>query len=91
MSMTLTALVAPEARTARSGLCGLGVTLRCWWAAYANRRIEHAAIAQLRRMSDRNLRDIGLTRSPIAGTVRGEAASEARLHALLSTPESILS
>lgn len=92
MSMTLTAAVAPEARAARSRTCRLVVTLRCWWAAYINWRIEHAALAQLRAMSDRKLMDIGLNRSGIAGTVRGEAASEARLQALLlSTPESILS
>jgi uncharacterized protein YjiS (DUF1127 family) len=92
MIMTLAALVAPETRAERSRTCGLAVTLRCWWAAYINWRIEHAAIVQLRAMSDHKLEDIGLTRSPIAGTVRGEAAREARLQALLlSTPESILS
>jgi uncharacterized protein YjiS (DUF1127 family) len=90
MSMTLTALVAPEARAERSRTCGLAV--RRWWAAYINWRIEHAAIAQLCAMSDCKLKDIGLTRSAISGTVRGEAACEARSQALLlSTPESILS
>jgi uncharacterized protein YjiS (DUF1127 family) len=92
MSMTLTALVAPEARAARSRFGELAVTLRCRWAVYVNWRIEHAAIVQLRAMSDRKLKDIGLTRSPLAETVRGEPGSEARLQALLlSTPESILS
>jgi uncharacterized protein YjiS (DUF1127 family) len=92
MSVTLAALVAPEARAAWSPTCGLAVALRCWWAAYINWRIEHTAIAQLCAMSDRKLEDIGLTRSAIAGTVRCEAAREARLQALLlSTPGSILS
>lgn len=91
MGMALTALVAPEARAARSRTCRLAVTLWCWWTACINWRIEHAAMAQLRAMSDRKLKDIGLTPSAIAGTKRGEAAREARLQALLSTPESILS
>jgi hypothetical protein len=37
MSMTLTALVAPEARAARPRTCGR------WWGGYINWRIEHAA------------------------------------------------
>jgi uncharacterized protein YjiS (DUF1127 family) len=74
MSMTLAAVVAPEARAARSRTCGLAVTLRYWWAAYINWRMEHEALAQLRAMSDRKLMDIGLTRSAIAGTVRAETA-----------------
>jgi len=46
--------------------------LRQWWLAHLRRRIERAAIAQLASMSDRELHDIGLTRSKIAGAVRGE-------------------
>jgi hypothetical protein len=43
-------------------------------------------------MSERQLNDIGLTCSAVAGNARSEAAREARLQALLlSTPESILS
>ena len=90
MSTTLTALVAPEARAAPLRTCGLAV--RRWWAAYIEWRIERAAIAELGAMNDHKLRDIGLTHSAIAATLRGEAAREARLQALmLSVPESILS
>ncbi len=49
-------------------------TLKRWWMVYITWRIEHAAIAQLWSMSDRELKDIGLTRSEITGAVRGEAA-----------------
>jgi uncharacterized protein YjiS (DUF1127 family) len=43
----------------------LVATLKGWWATYRTRRAEQAAIAQLWSMSDRELRDIGLTRSEI--------------------------
>ena len=42
-----------------------------WWAAYIAWRVEQAAIVQLQSMSDRDLKDIGLTRSEIARAVRG--------------------
>jgi uncharacterized protein YjiS (DUF1127 family) len=42
------------------------------WEAYLTRRIEQAAITQLLSMSDRELKDIGLSRSQIPGAVRGE-------------------
>jgi uncharacterized protein YjiS (DUF1127 family) len=51
-------------------------SLKGWWAAYQSRRAEQAAIAQLWSMSDRELRDIGLTRSEIADAVKGEAARD---------------
>jgi uncharacterized protein YjiS (DUF1127 family) len=40
--------------------------------AYLIRRIERVAIIQLHAMSDRELRDIGLTRSQIEWAVKGE-------------------
>jgi uncharacterized protein YjiS (DUF1127 family) len=40
--------------------------------SYLTRRIERAAMIQLHRMSDRELQDIGLTRSQIERAVRGE-------------------
>lgn len=52
------------------------VTLKRWWKAYMTWRIEQVAIAQLWSMSDRELKDIGLTRSEITGAVRGEAARD---------------
>jgi uncharacterized protein YjiS (DUF1127 family) len=41
--------------------------------AYLTWRIERAAITQLGSMSDRQLRDIGISRSEIESAVRGEA------------------
>jgi uncharacterized protein YjiS (DUF1127 family) len=39
--------------------------LKRWWAAYLTRRVEETARAQLRSMSDRELKDIELTRAEI--------------------------
>jgi hypothetical protein len=52
MSTTLTALVAQEARAVRSRAGGVTAILWCWWVAYINWRIEHAAV-QHHAMSDR--------------------------------------
>jgi uncharacterized protein YjiS (DUF1127 family) len=52
---------------------GLAATLKRWWVAYITWRIEQAAIALLWSMSDRELKDIGLTRSEITSAVSGEA------------------
>jgi uncharacterized protein YjiS (DUF1127 family) len=41
-------------------------TLRQWGVAYIGWRVERAAIAHLRTMSDRQLNDIGLLRSQVA-------------------------
>ena len=46
--------------------------MKTWWTAYLTRRNEREAILQLRAMSDRELRDIGLNRSQIEGAVRGQ-------------------
>jgi uncharacterized protein YjiS (DUF1127 family) len=45
--------------------------LKRWWVAYLTRRIEETAMAQLCSMSDRELKDIGLTRAEILRAVRG--------------------
>ena len=51
---------------------GLVAAVKTWWAAYLIHRMERAAIIQLHAMSDRDLEDIGLTRSQINRAVRGE-------------------
>ena len=51
----------------------LAATLNRWCVAYLTWRIERAAITQLWSMSDRQLRDIGISRSEINSAVRGEA------------------
>jgi uncharacterized protein YjiS (DUF1127 family) len=62
---------APAAQTAAtsSWTALLQVKFRAWWAAYVTWRIEQAAMQQLTRMSDHDLRDIGLTRSEITHAV----------------------
>jgi uncharacterized protein YjiS (DUF1127 family) len=50
------------------------VILRRWWTAYIDWRMEQAAIAQLGRMNDRALKDIGVTRSEIPHRVRQRPA-----------------
>lgn len=49
--------------------------LRRWLVAYRNWKAEQAAVARLHSMTDRELKDIGLTRSVITGAVilRGHA------------------
>jgi uncharacterized protein YjiS (DUF1127 family) len=71
-----TAPTAPRGMAVQSWISSLVATLERWLVAYMTWRIEQAAIAQLWSMSDRELKDIGLTRSEIIGAVRGEAASD---------------
>ena len=53
------------------------------WVAYVNWRIERAAMDQLWSMSDRELKDIGLIRSEIAGAAKVERiAGRSERHAL---------
>lgn len=75
MSTILSAPTAPEARTRKSWTVGLPATLKRWWVAYITWRIEQAAIAQLWKMSDREFKDIGLTRSAITCGLRGEGGA----------------
>jgi uncharacterized protein YjiS (DUF1127 family) len=47
----------------------LQAKFRVWKAAYVAWRVEQAAMHQLERMSDRDLRDMGLTRCEIPHAV----------------------
>ncbi len=58
---------------------GLGRTLAGWWAAYIDWRLRRLAIAQLRDMSDRELKDIGLFRTQLEAAVRGDVMRERTL------------
>jgi uncharacterized protein YjiS (DUF1127 family) len=57
-------------------MVGLVASLKRWWVAYMTWRIERAAIDRLCSMSDRALKDIGLTRSGIPDAVKGERAAD---------------
>jgi uncharacterized protein YjiS (DUF1127 family) len=42
------------------------------WRAFRERRVQQHTIAMLQSMSDRDLKDIGLTRGEIGPAVRGQ-------------------
>ena len=71
---TISSSPAPQGITAQSLMVGLVARLKRWWVAYMTWRIEQVAIDRLCSMSDRALKDIGLTRSGIPGAVKGERA-----------------
>ena len=71
---TISSSPAPQGITAQSLMVGLVASLKRWWVAYMTWRIEQAAIDRLCSMSDRVLKDIGLTRSAIPGAVKDERA-----------------
>ena len=73
MSTICSAPVAAQ-RTARGSWPSVvAATMKRRWMAYTTWRIQQAAIARLRSMSDWELKDIGLTRSNITDAVRGQA------------------
>ena len=63
MSTTYSASVAPSMPGRQFPVFA---TLRQWCVAYIAWRAERASAAHLHRMSDRDLRDIGLFRSQLA-------------------------
>jgi uncharacterized protein YjiS (DUF1127 family) len=74
MSTISSAPSAERGITGRSWAGGFAATMKRWWADYMTWRIEQAALAHLWMMSDRELKDIGLTRSQVTNAMRGEAA-----------------
>jgi uncharacterized protein YjiS (DUF1127 family) len=62
----------------------IGVALQRWWLAYMEWRLQRLAANLLHRMSDRQLKDLGLTRSQIELAARGRAGQRPILHARLS-------
>jgi uncharacterized protein YjiS (DUF1127 family) len=71
MSTILNAALRDSAAES-SVLRALGTMLRGSWAAYMARRQQNLAVAKLRAMSDRELKDIGLSCSQIEMAVRDE-------------------
>jgi uncharacterized protein YjiS (DUF1127 family) len=71
---TMTRATAAAARPHRHLLGGLAALLARWWLARLERRLkrrlERQAMQQLRSMSDRELRDIGIGRSEIGFAVQ---------------------
>ena len=67
MSTISHAAVSPQVGTV---LQPSGQVLRSWWVAYVTWRRERFAMRQLRSMSDRTLKDIGVSRSTIEFAVK---------------------
>jgi uncharacterized protein YjiS (DUF1127 family) len=75
---TISSAPAPQGLPGQSLLVGPVAALKRWWIAYLTWRMEQAAIAHLWSLSDRTLKDMGLTRSEIPRVVRGELAEHRR-------------
>jgi uncharacterized protein YjiS (DUF1127 family) len=75
MSTTSTA-TARQYSASRSIVGRVAAASKRLWVAYITWRIERAAMAHLRSMSDRELEDLGLSRSQIEGAVAGKRASD---------------
>jgi uncharacterized protein YjiS (DUF1127 family) len=69
MSM-ISSAADPYSCTAGVDRGALAAAVKRLCAAFVNWRVERMAIAALRSMSDRELRDIGLTRSELDTAVR---------------------
>jgi uncharacterized protein YjiS (DUF1127 family) len=65
-------------RAGQSWKARLVANLKRWWTAVMTWRAEQAAIDQLAAMNDRELRDIGLSRTEIASAVRSRAVCDRR-------------
>jgi len=70
MSTIASAPVA-HGMTRQSWVGGVASALKRRWLAYITWRMEQAAIAHLKSMSDRDLKDIGIARSQIEAAVKG--------------------
>jgi uncharacterized protein YjiS (DUF1127 family) len=70
MSTVSTAPASAEAFAGNSWTTRPAAALKRWWIAYVSWRLEQTAIAQLEALSDRELGDIGLTRSEIECSVK---------------------
>jgi uncharacterized protein YjiS (DUF1127 family) len=53
------------------GTTGPAAVLKRWWVAYLTWRLQQTAIAQLKALSDRDLKDIGVRRCEIESVVKG--------------------
>jgi len=78
-TMTGTAMYRGNASRFFQTLTG---ALKVWWVAYITWRMENIAITQLQAMSDRELQDIGLTRSDVSSSVMGARRSRAQAQSL---------
>jgi uncharacterized protein YjiS (DUF1127 family) len=80
MSMHSTTLATAQGLSGRFWTRDAATRLARWWVAYAQWRIKQQTLATLANMSDRELKDIGLTRTDIPAVVRGESVHD---HAII--------
>jgi uncharacterized protein YjiS (DUF1127 family) len=75
--MTVLSITSSQPQRARTPSCSyrLLATFERWWVAYLSWQLERATIAHLSKLSDRELKDVGLHRSEIPAAVRGAATS----------------
>ena len=69
MSIISTQPASPQAFAGNSWTFRLAATLKRWSAVYLNWRLRQVAIAELAVLSDGELKDMGLTRGEIEGSV----------------------
>jgi uncharacterized protein YjiS (DUF1127 family) len=76
MCTSSSAPAAAQGTTGNRWTGRLAAALKRWWMAYINWRLEQVVINQLWSMSDRALKDIGLTRSEIATAVKRDGTRD---------------
>lgn len=79
----------PHAISPRSSAGGalperIGRVLQHWWLAYMEWRLTRLTIDLMSRMSDRQLKDLGINRSQIESVARGQRDPHPLLHGHLS-------
>ena len=76
MSTTMIAVTSTQGSRKHFWATSPTITAKRWWGSFVRRRKEREEASQLWSMSDRKLKDIGLTRSQIMGAVTGEVARD---------------
>ena len=71
---TISSTMQPPGSVSQTRLGAIGTALKGLWNAYVNWRVEQMAISRLRSMSDRELKDMGVSRAQIEFAVKGETA-----------------
>jgi uncharacterized protein YjiS (DUF1127 family) len=75
--MIMSTIATAHQHSASGSIVGkVAAAFKRLWVAYITWRIEQAAMAHLRSMSDRELEDLGLSRSQIEDAVAGKRASD---------------
>lgn len=75
---TITSVAQQQEASGNGALAAILAFLKRCWVAYMTWRIEQAALATLRAMSDQDLNDLGVARSGIEEAVRGRRDMTAR-------------